>query len=389
MASKVIFDGENFGSDPDKIKVYFNQKLAPVIGSSGKRMYTTVPRLPGDTCTVSVVVGNDSVVYDQKFRYKVAVTVSTIAGNGVNNVFQAGILDQSTFQPHALCLDGDGNLFSLVRNNNGGFIKINEEENSCIELANSSQGIVWTGVPCVDMSTGVITFPSDHVRELFWTFDPREGWAFRQRYMKWKEGAAIEPPSDPWKKSTASCKVNGYFYTHFYNGHIVKIHPKTYEAEVIYIVPSQGECYGLAFHPLRPTMLYMTSYNNAGSLAHSISCFDVTDPAGTFQKLTGATSGGHRDGEVALSQFNNPTQLFFDPDGNLYIADSGNHCIRRLNTETNMVETVVGIPGTSGWKDGGKDEALFNTPWGITVSADGTVYVGDYGNSRIRKLAIE
>jgi outer membrane protein assembly factor BamB len=54
-----------------------------------------------------------------------------------------------------------------------------------------------------------------------------------------------------------------------------------------------------------------------------------------------------------------------------------------------MVETVVGIPGTYGWKDGTKDEALFYTPRGITVGADGTVYVGDWNNARIRKLAIE
>jgi hypothetical protein len=387
IASKVIFDGENFGSDPGKIKVYFNSKPASVVGSTGSRMYAVVPRTPGDTCTVSVVVGNDSTVYDHKFRYKISVSVSTIAGNGVSNVLKVGALDQATFQPRALCLDNDGNLFSMIHNSNGGFLRINEEENAVYELANSSQGIVWTGAPCVDMSTGIITFPSDHVRELFWTFDPKEGWAFRQRYMKWKEGTEIPP--QPHKKATASCAADGYYYSHFYNGHIVKIHPKTYESETIFVVPSQGECYGLAFHPKKPTMLYMSSYSNAGTLANSISCFDVTDPAGTFQKLTGATNGGHRDGELALSQFSNPAQLFFDPDGNLYIADSGNHCIRRINTETNMVETVVGIPKTAGWKDGGKDEALFNGPWGITVSSDGTVYVGDTGNSRIRKLAIE
>jgi hypothetical protein len=387
MATKMMLDGENFGSDLDNIKVYFNQKQAAVIGSSGKRMYVLVPRLPGDTCTVSVVVGNDSAVYDPTFRYKIGVTVSTIVGNGESGVYKLGALEQSTFQPQALCLDSDGNLFSLARNNNGKFLRINEEENVAIELANEGQGIVWTGIPCVDMATGIVTFPSDHVRELFWTFDPKEGWAFRQRYMKWKEGTEIPP--NTWKKVTASCKANGYYYTHFYNGHIVKIDPKTYEAETVFVVAQQGECYGLAFHPLKPTMVYMASDNNAGSLANSISCFDITDPEGTFQKLTGATGGGHRDGEVAVSQFNRPRQIFFDPDGNLYIADMGNHCIRRLNTTTNMVETVVGVPGVADWKDGNKDEALFREPFGITVSSDGTIYVGDYGNSRIRKLAIE
>jgi hypothetical protein len=54
-----------------------------------------------------------------------------------------------------------------------------------------------------------------------------------------------------------------------------------------------------------------------------------------------------------------------------------------------MVETVVGIPGKAGFKDGNADEALFNQPWGIGVAKDGTVYVADYSNGRVRKLAIE
>jgi hypothetical protein len=387
IASKVIFDGENFGSDPGKIKVYFNQKPALVVGSNGKRMYAVVPRLPGDTCTVSVVVSNDSVVYDHKFRYKISVSVSTIAGNGTNNVLKLGILDQAILYPCGLCLDADGNLFSMIRNNNGGFVKINEEENSVVELANASQGVVWPSSPCVDMSTGIVTFPSDHIRELFWTFDPKEGWAFRARYMKWKEGT-IELPPHTWKKSTASCIYNGYYYTRFYDGHVVKIHPKTYESEIIYVTASQGECYGMAFHPFQPKMLYMAFWSDAGAIANSICSMDITDPAGTFQKLSGSTVGGHRDGPLEVAQFKQPAQIFFDPDGNLYIADSGNHCIRKITTE-NMVETVVGVPGQSGWKDGGKDEALFQEPRGITVSSDGTVYVGDHGNARIRKLAIE
>jgi DNA-binding beta-propeller fold protein YncE len=238
------------------------------------------------------------------------------------------------------------------------------------------------------MNTGVVTFPSDRIRNLFWTFDPKESWAFRLRYMKFKE-STIPLPGDAWKKSTASCAYDGYFYTHYQNGHLVKIDPKTYETEIIYMTPSRGDCYGMAFHPKQPKMLYMAFWSDAGSVANSICSLDITDPAGTFTKLSGAINGSHRDGELSVAQFNKPCQIFFDSDGNLYIADSGNHCIRKLNTETNMVETVVGIPRVTGDTDGGKDEARFNEPRGIAVAPDGTVYVGDHGNARIRKLAIE
>jgi outer membrane protein assembly factor BamB len=284
-------------------------------------------------------------------------------------------------------MDNDGNIFAIIRNNNGGLVKINEEENSAIELATAAQGIVWISSPCVDLSTGIVALPSDNIRELFWTFDPKEGWAFRQRYMKFKE-STIQKPVNAQKRVIASCVYDGHFYCHYVDGHIVKIHPKTYEAETIYLLP-QGGCAGMAFNPLNPKMLYLVFYSDAGIYANSLCSMDVTDPEGTFQKLSGTTSGGHRDGELSISQFYQPLQIFFDPEGNLYIADSGNHCIRRLNTTTNMVETVVGVPGVRGWKDGGKDEALFSQPRGIAVSSDGTVYVGDHGNARIRKLAIE
>ena len=53
-----------------------------------------------------------------------------------------------------------------------------------------------------------------------------------------------------------------------------------------------------------------------------------------------------------------------------------------------MVETVLGVPGTAGYKDGSKKEALFNKPTGIGIGKDGSVYVADWGNFRVRKLTI-
>jgi streptogramin lyase len=99
------------------------------------------------------------------------------------------------------------------------------------------------------------------------------------------------------------------------------------------------------------------------------------------------SSGGHRDGEISIAQFRNPSQIFCDNDGNMYVADSDNHCIRRITPEL-MVETVLGMPGTAGWKDGGRQEALFNHPRGIGIAQDGSVYVADNGNNRLRKLSI-
>src|SRR5690606_29759023 len=82
---KILLDGENFGTDPSQIKVYFNKAEAKVISSSGNRIYALVPRLPGENPTVSVVVGADSVVYEDNFVYHTQALVSTVTGNGVKS----------------------------------------------------------------------------------------------------------------------------------------------------------------------------------------------------------------------------------------------------------------------------------------------------------------
>src|SRR5690606_22902202 len=51
---KVLLDGENFGTDPGKIEVYFNNTRAAVVSSSGNRIYAIVPRLPGDKPVIKV-----------------------------------------------------------------------------------------------------------------------------------------------------------------------------------------------------------------------------------------------------------------------------------------------------------------------------------------------
>lgn len=384
---KVLLTGKNFGSDPEQIRVWFNNRRAAVVGSTGSRMYVLAPRLPGDTCVISVVIGNDSVVYDSEFRYFTSVTVTTIAGNGNDQTYRDGDLGQSLIHPWYVCVDKEDNVFVMSRSTTHMFdanlrviARVNEMENS---VGTISRGGPFNA-PCADPETGVITFPTETTIGSFITLDPKEMWAARIREMKWPP--AGDRPTEGWKHCMVVNPSDGYIYTRYYHGHIVKIHPKTFEVETIYKT-EQGDSYGLTFNPLHPNIMYMALWSNSGVNANSICSIDVTNPQGTFKKLSGSSSGGHRDGPLEVAQFLDPAQIFCDADGNVYVADSGNHCIRRI-TPDNMVETILGMPGTAGWKDGGKEEALFNTPRGIGIGNDGSVYVGDAGNARLRKLSI-
>jgi hypothetical protein len=378
---KVMITGDNFGTDPKQIRVWFNGKKAAVVGSTGSRMYVLAPRLPGDTCVISVAIGKDSVVYKKNFYYKSSVTVTTIAGNGSRASYRDGDLTQSIVAPRYVCVDKDDNVFMINRVPDMYHVaRIDEKKNELITVARN----VIANVPAADPITGVISFPTETTIGSYYSLDPKEFWGARIREMKWPATGGI--PAAGWKHSMVVNPLDGFIYTRYYFGHIVKINPRTYEVETIFQT-EQGDSYGLAFNPLHPNILYISFYGNSGVNANSICSIDVTNPKTTFKKLTGSASGGHRDGKLDIAQFRNPEQIFCDADGNMYIADSGNHCIRRINSE-GMVETVLGMPGTPGWRDGGKEDALFNQPSGIGIASDGSVYVADFGNNRVRKLSI-
>jgi hypothetical protein len=397
IAEKVIFTGSNFGTDPDKISVYFNQKKARVIGSTGNTMYAVVPRMPGDTCTVTVrvgdvanpVLGKDSVVLEKKFRYRISISVSTITGNGTFE-FRAGDLSYAQLRPRYITVDNDDNLFIVQRDNGlDGLIRVNEKENIVAKLGEAPGANMQPNAITVDRQTGMITAAADQPPEIFYDANPAEGWAVRTRNLKLNFTiTGGNTGSGRFKHSMAFCPLDGKVYVRYRSGDIAKIDPKTYQADMIYTT-AFGDSYGLAFHPLHPELLYLAMGSECGENAHSICVIDVTRPETSFRQLSAPNaSGGFRDGRLENAQFRYPCQLYFDNDGNCYIADRDNHCIRRI-TPDNMVETVVGVPEKSGYKDGNADEALFDSPWGIGVSNDGTVYVADYNNGRVRKLAIE
>ncbi len=382
---KVILKGSNFGTDTKDISVYFNSRKAAVIGSTGDNLYVLAPRLPGDTCIISVVVGKDSLSYPNIFRYKKSVTVTTIAGNGSMEKAIAGPLESTSLQPYYVCVDKENNIFVVSRNGTTGesfaIMRIDEELNEMVMLAPGITG----NVPCADPATSIITLPTETTVGSFISLNPQEFWAPRTREMKWPEG--YNKPDQGYKHCMVVNPNDGYIYSRYYQGDLIKIDPRTYEITPL-MKTQQGDSYGLTFNPLNPNILYISFWDNAGDNANSICEVDVTDPVRTFHRISSSNiSGGHRDGKIENAQFRRPAQIFCDNDGNIYVADSGNNCIRRI-TPDKMVETVLGMPGTSGWKDGTKEEALFKEPRGIGIRQDGTVYVADFGNGRVRKLTI-
>ena len=107
-------------------------------------------------------------------------------------------------------------------------------------------------------------------------------------------------------------------------------------------------------------------------------------PDGTVTTFAGSGAAGDADGPASLAAFKQPIGLAFDLAGNLLVADSGNHRIR-LITPAGTVTTLAGGVH-DGFADGAAAQALFKQPSGIIVSPSGVVFVADTGNNRIRKI---
>jgi len=110
------------------------------------------------------------------------------------------------------------------------------------------------------------------------------------------------------------------------------------------------------------------------------------DPSGTVSTFAGAPlMPGSVDERRLEARFALPFALTIDAAGNLYVADSGNHTIRKI-TSDGFVTTYCGIPTKSGSRDGTCDQVLFNRPSAITIAADGSLYLADTQNHTVRKI---
>lgn len=109
-------------------------------------------------------------------------------------------------------------------------------------------------------------------------------------------------------------------------------------------------------------------------------------PAGVVTTLAGSPGqSGTQDGTGASARFNRPQAVAVGADGTIYVADTGNHTLRKV-TPAGAVTTLAGSPGVSGYTDGTGTAAKFYQPTGLAVDAAGTLLVADSGNQVIRTV---
>ena len=127
--------------------------------------------------------------------------------------------------------------------------------------------------------------------------------------------------------------------------------------------------------------IYTADTNN-----HSIR---LTSSDGVTRNYAGKPGeAGDSDGAATTARFQNPRGLCWQPDGSLVVADFGNHTIRRVDAQGH-VTTIAGHAGLPASDDGAALQARFNRPTDVASATDGTLFIADAGNHSIRRISLE
>ncbi|HKR65875.1 MAG TPA: hypothetical protein VJZ00_19245 [Thermoanaerobaculia bacterium] len=177
------------------------------------------------------------------------------------------------------------------------------------------------------------------------------------------------------------------FVTEGYNFDVRRISLTGDVSTFVGSMPSNGTTDGVAtaarFH--FPYGVAVDAAGNAFVTDSNCTIRKIT-PQGVVSTFAGAAAQcGAVDGTGASARFNSPTGIGVAPDGNIYVADSGNNTIRKI-TPQGVVTTIAGKADDDEilFQDGSGSQARFNFPWGLAIDSHGLIYVTDFYNHRVR-----
>jgi streptogramin lyase len=122
---------------------------------------------------------------------------------------------------------------------------------------------------------------------------------------------------------------------------------------------------------------------------HSVWKLDLT--GGTLAHIAGSGKKGFTGdgGPAKAATFDGPKGIAVGPDGNVYVMDTENNAVRKIDFKTGLISTVAGSgpQGRGGGGDGGPAiKAQMDRPHGICMGPDGAIYIGDTNNHRVRRV---
>lgn len=326
--TQVVINGTGFSSIPSENMVTINDKVCAVTNATATQLTIIIPVGAGSGL-IKVIIG-DATVESSSFEYEYTITVTTLAGSTFGSVDGTGT-NAKFISPSGLTTDGQGNVYVADGSN---IRKV------------TPLGIVTTFL----RSNNYHTTEDD----LYYARDVATD-AQGNVYMADEINHKIRKITPQGEITTLAGSSSGYV-----DGTVT-------EAKLTH-----------------PTGVATDAQGNVYVADDNKKIRKIT-PAGLVTTLAGSTFGD-ADGTGTEAKFRFPNGMATDADGNVYVADISNDKIRKISPQ-GVVTTLAG--STIGYADGTGSEAKFRTPYGVTIDAQGNVYVADSGNHKIRKITPE
>ncbi len=383
VGTQLIIAGENFGSDTSLVRVSVNGKNARVIGVNDTQIYAVVPRRADiGPVTVSIGLGDEkqSFTFDKNFEYRFSQMVSTLCGHtkndGSSEVVNGTIEEAWLVEPRTLTIDNEGDIY-LIENNRGLRV-ISQTRNEVTSPFRGSGG----------MSNPVMLAFSRNQDTLFIT---NEGGGDNSVgvFTTTRENGFMNARELLKQRQTSDVAVNPIdgmiFYAAKPGGSVFR-YDMTTKTSTLATTLGDNNFISIAFSRDGRTLFLM------GADTHAVYKSKYNPTTKTLENPTifagTQWQSGYVDGVGQAARFNLPFQGCTDEDGNLYVAELINHTIRKI-TPDGVVSTYAGIGGEKGYLDGKPSQAKFNEPMGVAIDKDGTLYVADTKNHRVRMIKID
>jgi len=374
----VTINGSNFGETND-LQVFFNDVEAIVQSSTATQISTIVPQ--GASTGLVKVISNGIELIGEEFTYILTTEVTTLAGRSVAGT-QDGTGTEVGFNfPRGMVLDDEGNLY-IAGGNNHRIRKITPDKLVSTLARNAPNETVPFELPygiVLDSQENLFVTNPLNRTILKITTSTSEVSVFAGGSLGLSDGTGTEAEFSFPTGITIDSNDNLYIVD---GSRIRKITPN---ATVTTIAGG-----GLGFEDgliadakfFNPDGIVIDSQNNLYITDTQNHRIRKITPDGIVSTIAGSTQGDE-DGAGILAKFHNPRGITIDSEGNLYIADWSNHKIRKITPE-GIVSTVAG--STNGFADGLPSISKFSHPNSIVVDEDGSLYISDQFNHRIRKI---
>ncbi|MDR0713690.1 MAG: IPT/TIG domain-containing protein [Bacteroidales bacterium] len=399
LGTKVVISGENFGNDPSKVKVYFNNKEALMMKVQDNAVYALVPKQPGEYSTIKVEVdGKEGVLEGVQFQYIIRSTVTTVAGTwntSTNPPVDGPALEATFYRPAKVAVDDVGNV--LIADDQSG---------ARIRLLSTKDNRMTTAM-------NVVVPWSCTLNEQFSHFYVMERWK-AQRPMLFRslskesnymtEEVFYDQIGEDNNRifgdfdACALAADDTYVYMMSQSGErFVRVHQQNKKVELIGQSIPTGQYSHMVYNKVdRKMYLSLEASGRIMRFDPNYTPVGRTTPWITWDDMewiigTGIVSSTSKEGNGRDAQLGTLCGLGADHEGNVYICDQKFHCVWKVDPLLNCT-IFAGPPAgsaVSGYRDGKPEEALFNRPYDITATFDGLIYVADTYNYVVRCISIQ